>query len=655
MKIFLSIILFALTPVLTFGQINSGADDYGSAFRTLPDGKMEFWFTTGRDAKDGRSRALFIAPCAETGFGKPYRADTPLNLVADNLNPVVLNGTPSFAACDGNHGVFGSNRLVNGKYFGNDIYEIRFNNGKWDTTRINEINSNAWDDSPALSPDGSRIYFASDRLKPGTRQADLFMSEFIDGHWTEPKYLPEVNTPEFSEETPFVGEDGFLYYSTNRSGDYDIVRAKLNNRGLPESEGQPIPFADINQKGTDQTHPCFSPGGSFFVYSTNASEDGHRKDFDIKWVRIQNLGAKFDLDVRKRYPQSTVRFGTKVHFITGSHEVIIRSSPSLVTQLSLSDFLIDASTPAYDTKNFKTIIYAETDTASFISAIDTLFGSRTCSSFNSHTLFLWDTATYYERHCIDTFPIKKVKYFVTGYWCPTTSRYSSYASCTSLFLDKACLHPVCDPSDLDSFHVQVLRKHSDCIDYKEFEKHGSEYSNEVDDAIEQHLRAMESAFSSACMKKTISQGKPVTVIIDGFTDPLGYKSDCQYFGPNIDFSQSFVQVPDSMKDHFKYNTHMKKYGLGGNQLLSELRAYNLAVLLDRLWTKNIDQYAKLKQKGLLTTLAVGRAIDQDNIPFDQRRSAQVSISAQSNDIIQPGLTPPPGECVILCEQCTQKK
>jgi hypothetical protein len=112
-----------------------------------------------------------------------------------------------------------------------------------------------------------------------------------------------------------------------------------------------------------------------------------------------------------------------------------------------------------------------------------------------------------------------------------------------------------------------------------------------------------------------------------------------------------VQVPDEMKAHFHHNARMKEYGAQGNQLLSELRAYNLAVLLDKVWTERIEQYRDLKSKGLLTTMAIGRAISQDAIPFEQRRSAQVSVAAESEGVIVPGQVPPPGERVVLCREC----
>ncbi len=67
---------------------------------------------------------------------------------------------------------------------------------------------------PALSPDGSTLYFVSD--KPGGYGgADLYVSTMQGGSWSEPQNLgPSINTPR-DEVFPFVGANGVLYFSSN--------------------------------------------------------------------------------------------------------------------------------------------------------------------------------------------------------------------------------------------------------------------------------------------------------------------------------------------------------------------------------------------------------------------------------------------------------
>ncbi len=67
---------------------------------------------------------------------------------------------------------------------------------------------------PALSPDGGKIYFSSNRAG-GKGGMDLYVSEFKNGKWNEAKNMgPEFNTPG-NEVFPYVHDDGTLYFASN--------------------------------------------------------------------------------------------------------------------------------------------------------------------------------------------------------------------------------------------------------------------------------------------------------------------------------------------------------------------------------------------------------------------------------------------------------
>lgn len=86
---------------------------------------------------------------------------------------------------------------------------------------------------PALSPDGRRLYFASD-MPGGQGGTDLYACDLIDGQWSEPRNLgPAINTP-FNEVFPFVAADGGLYFASNGHpglGGLDILRATIGTDG----------------------------------------------------------------------------------------------------------------------------------------------------------------------------------------------------------------------------------------------------------------------------------------------------------------------------------------------------------------------------------------------------------------------------------------
>ena len=92
--------------------------------------------------------------------------------------------------------------------------------------------------NPALSPDGSRLYFTSDM--PGSKGlSDIFMIG-VDENGIRGKIDnlgDRVNT-EFRESFPFVSKDGKLYYSSDRlggEGRLDVYSVDLNANGMVAS------------------------------------------------------------------------------------------------------------------------------------------------------------------------------------------------------------------------------------------------------------------------------------------------------------------------------------------------------------------------------------------------------------------------------------
>jgi len=78
-----------------------------------------------------------------------------------------------------------------------------------------EYNSSQYSNTtPALSPDGRRLYFASDR-PGGFGGADLWYCELSNGEWGNPVNLgPTINT-KGNESYPFVSESGILYFASD--------------------------------------------------------------------------------------------------------------------------------------------------------------------------------------------------------------------------------------------------------------------------------------------------------------------------------------------------------------------------------------------------------------------------------------------------------
>ncbi len=169
-----------------------------------------------------------------------------------DLNSRLHESTSTFTK-DGNTIYFTRNNLINSK-FGKDssgvnrlkIYRAQLNNkSKWDSIEDLSFNNNEYSVAhPALSPDGTKLYFASD-MPGGYGMSDLYVIGINqDGSFTTPKNLgPTINT-EGRDTFPFISESGTLYFSSDGHlglGGLDIFAAKLEgNDKTVYNVGKPI-------------------------------------------------------------------------------------------------------------------------------------------------------------------------------------------------------------------------------------------------------------------------------------------------------------------------------------------------------------------------------------------------------------------------------
>lgn len=157
-----------------------------------------------------------------------------------------------------------------------DIY-VSHKNGKDWGTPFNlgaPVNSPYWESQPSISPDGSTLYFVSNR-PGGLGGYDIWKSHLKeDGTWGEPVNLgPEINTI-YDEQTPFIHPDGkTLYFSSDGwpgFGSKDIFRSRLQADGhweLPLNLGSPINTFNeetgliVSPNGTEALFSSILPGG----------------------------------------------------------------------------------------------------------------------------------------------------------------------------------------------------------------------------------------------------------------------------------------------------------------------------------------------------------------------------------------------------------
>jgi outer membrane protein OmpA-like peptidoglycan-associated protein len=249
--------------------LNHAGLDYAPAIS--PDGKTLYFVSnrTGskKNVKDEFSHDFWSAlklTRLDTAFMQPVNIDTTLRQRDNGLNTKLNEGVPSisanrrimfFTGCD-RPDVFRRKAAMNGVKIENDACDIYIvelgNNGEWGIPRNlgAAVNSDSWDGQPSVSPDGSRLYFASER-PGGVGEVDIWYSDFdaVRKVWLPAKNAGNtINTP-YRDWSPFIAANNRELFFASEAGHqpnyggtdfYVSVRDQKDKWSRPRNLGRPI-------------------------------------------------------------------------------------------------------------------------------------------------------------------------------------------------------------------------------------------------------------------------------------------------------------------------------------------------------------------------------------------------------------------------------
>ncbi len=262
--------------------INGASGEFEPA--VSPDG-LSLFFARGQPA---RGTDLYVCTLLTGGWSSP-EALAAVNSDADELGAAVAPDGAIY---------FASNR--SGGLGGYDLWVARRLDSGWEAPRNlgPAINSPQDDVAPGLAPDGTILYFASNRPGPPAPGAanhqtddsdyDLFLVAVLDPG-SAASAIPELNTP-WHESGPAVSPAGdFVYFASDRpggAGAFDLYRSRRlgAEHTAPRALGEPI-----NTAG-DEIDPALSLDG----FGLHFAAPGPNGDYDLRHTTSREVFAQVE-------------------------------------------------------------------------------------------------------------------------------------------------------------------------------------------------------------------------------------------------------------------------------------------------------------------------------------------------------------------------
>ncbi len=182
------------------------------------------------------------------------------------------------------------------------ILKSEIKKGVWTAPETAEFSGKYIDGAPFISPNGSKLFFQSDRPVNNPENKNRWNIWYLekDGeNWSEPKPAgPPVNG-NGDVFGPSVSENGNLYFTRSlKDGRQVIFRSEYKNGKYQE----PVLLPEQVNSTNSQFDGCISPDESYMILPVYGRKDAVGstdcyvtfRDKDGKWSPLVNLGDKFN-------------------------------------------------------------------------------------------------------------------------------------------------------------------------------------------------------------------------------------------------------------------------------------------------------------------------------------------------------------------------
>jgi len=284
-------------------EINSRSSDFSPVFVGGRDN--EVIFTSSRKAATGKKESMITGEkytdLFRATFGVQRQKWEEPKLLDEGM--IINTGDEEGAATlssSGEQMIFTRCRYDKTQALGAELYSTSQSRGSWsDPIKLQIVGDSIIAAHPALSPDGSVLYFVSD--KPGGQGGkDIWRATADGGTFSKPVNLGSVINTDGDEMFPFVRDNGELYFASNGhigQGGFDIFKAVQDEDGVwtVENMGSPV------NSSADDFGICYVTGEDKGMFTSNRK--GSRGD-DIYSFVVPPKVYQIEIDVYNKETSS---------------------------------------------------------------------------------------------------------------------------------------------------------------------------------------------------------------------------------------------------------------------------------------------------------------------------------------------------------------
>jgi len=182
------------------------------------------------------------------------------------------------------------------------IIQLKRKGDIWQKSEVASFSGKYSDIEPCFSPDGSKLYFVSNRPLEENgepKDYDIWYVEKVSGRWSSPKNIGLPINTEANEFYPSFTTEGTMYFCAkydNGIGGEDLFYSELINGKFQE----PVNLGDSVNSARDEFNSFVSPDEKYIIYTSTGWGAGlgggdlwisFRKE-DNSWSKPKNMGLK---------------------------------------------------------------------------------------------------------------------------------------------------------------------------------------------------------------------------------------------------------------------------------------------------------------------------------------------------------------------------